>query len=87
MRTSIITSIAAAFALSLSGAAFADRGDKVSFEDLDRNGDGYVYREDIPADHELAQLFASYDMDQDGRLSRTEFNVYKGAAEVEESEE
>lgn len=87
MRKTMMTAIAAAFALGLSGAAFAKDHGKTSFEDLDKNNDGYIYREDIPSDHELARLFASYDMDQDGRLSRAEFNVYKGASETEESEE
>lgn len=87
MRKTMMTAITAAFTLGLSGAAFADDKDKTSFEKLDKNGDGYVNREDIPADHELARLFASYDLDQDNRLSRSEFNVYMGASEVEESEE
>lgn len=60
-----------------------DTGADVSFEELDANGDGHVYQADIPADHELANLFAQYDLDGDGRLSRAEFDLYAGENDVE----
>ena len=60
-----------------------DTGADVSFEELDADGDGQVNQTDIPADHELANLFAQYDADGDGRLSRTEFDLYAGETDME----
>jgi hypothetical protein len=88
MNTTKLTSLAAIAVLGLSGAAFAaGDGEKVTFETLDKNGDGFVERTDVPADHDLSTMFASYDLDQDNRLSATEFDSYSGASEVEEAEE
>ncbi|MGY6519073.1 MAG: EF-hand domain-containing protein [Lysobacteraceae bacterium] len=92
MNTFNRTLIASACALGLSaGAAIAgddwneepsyhgvETTESVTFEELDRNGDGFIYREDVPADHELAALFAQYDLDGDGRLNRDEFAMYAG---------
>lgn len=60
-----------------------DTGADVSFEELDADGDGHVNQADIPADHELANLFAQYDADGDGRLSRAEFDLYAGQTDNE----
>lgn len=60
-----------------------DTGADVSFEELDVNGDGYIHQADVPADHELANLFAQYDLDGDGRLSRAEFELYAGEDNVD----
>lgn len=87
MNMTKLTSLAALAALGLSGAALAGDGEKVTFETLDKNGDGFVERTDVPADHDLSTMFASYDLDQDNRLSATEFDSYSGASEVEEAEE
>jgi Ca2+-binding EF-hand superfamily protein len=91
----------ATFALGLSATALAnddwmqepsyhgeqDVGAEVSFDELDVNGDGYVYQADVPAEHELATLFAQYDLDRDGRLSRAEFALYAGDDEETEPAE
>jgi len=61
-----------------------DPGADVSFEELDVNGDGYIYQADIPAGHELANLFAQYDLDGDGRLSRAEFALYAGRDDADD---
>lgn len=67
--------LAAAVAFGLSSLAMA--GDGRSFQSLDSNNDGYVTRDEIPADHELAASFSSYDTDGDGRLNQSEFDAYK----------
>lgn len=87
MNKTIFTSFTAIAALGLAGASIAAGDQKVTFESLDKNNDGYVERTDIPADHDLANLFASYDMDQDNRLSSVEFDRYLGQDEAEEAEE
>lgn len=86
-KASIITSLSAIAALGLSGISLAAGDEKTTFESLDTNSDGYVERTDIPADHDLANLFASYDIDQDNRLSAVEFERYLGMDEAEEAEE
>jgi hypothetical protein len=54
---------------------------KPKFEELDVNRDGAIAKVEIPADHELATLFASFDYNRDERLSRTEFDAYAGEEE------
>jgi hypothetical protein len=61
--------IALAAAFGLSTVALAD--DARSFQSLDANNDGYVARDEIPADHPLAANFSAYDTDADGRSIRT----------------
>ena len=56
----------------------------VSFEDLDGDRDGFVARDEIPADHELARTFTTHDADGDGRLSAGEFDSYQSDAETTE---
>ena len=91
--------LAAALALVLSGAALAQSPQPAtdptmdpapadtSFEQLDKDADGYVVKTDIPAEHELALQFAIADSDKDSRLSRAEFDAYVDAPEEEEAEE
>ncbi len=86
MKTPTLSILVAAASFGLASVAFAAGGDKVSFEKLDTNNDGYVERADIPADHELAALFANYDLDRDNRLSASEFQAYTGEREQEEGE-
>jgi len=91
------TAVAAAFALALSGAAIAqndfdpvmaeEHAVEVTFEQLDINGDGYIYKSDVPADHELSLQFAIADANQDSRLDRDEFNAFMDQPEEEEAEE
>ena len=73
--------------IGLAGSAFAAGDQKVTFEQLDTNADGFIDRSDVPTDHELARLFDSYDMDGDNRLSMVEFRNYTGESETEEAEE
>ena len=87
MNKTVFTSFAAISILGLASTSIAAGDEKITFESLDKNNDGYVERTDIPADHDLANLFASYDMNQDNRLSAVEFNRYLGQDEAEEAEE
>lgn len=97
-KPTVSSALAAAFALALSGAAFANdpvphdptatpAQAETTFEQLDKDGDGYVAQTDIPAEHALNIEFAMADADQDGRLSRTEFNDFTAEPEEEEAEE
>ncbi len=59
--------------------------DVPTFEQLDADRDGMIAKAEVPADHELTTLFASFDNDGDENLSRTEFDEY--ATEDEEEAE
>ncbi len=72
----------AAVAFGFSTLALADDGR--SFQSLDANNDGYVARDEIPADHKLAVNYSSYDTDADGRLSQSEFDAYKSSKQHDE---
>jgi Ca2+-binding EF-hand superfamily protein len=56
---------------ALVGTAWAD--DVPSFEALDKDGDGYVSREEAAAAPGLVERFSTLDQDGDGRLSRAEY--------------
>lgn len=64
-----------------AGNEGSDKDMTPSFDSLDRNRDGMLAREELPADHHLRQKFDSIDKDSDGRLSRTEYDAYKGKKE------
>ena len=89
--------IAAGLALALSGAAFAQSeppaqdpmsdappAAQVTFDQLDKDADGFVAKSDVPAGHPLALQFAQADTDQDARLSRSEFDAFGNPVEEEE---
>jgi hyperosmotically inducible protein len=50
---------------------------RADFVALDRNGDGYLSRFEANADKEIAKRFASFDLDNDGRLSEKEYVLAK----------
>jgi len=58
----------------LSGPAW---GAGNSFQDMDRNGDGKLSREEI--DQAAARVFKENDKNGDGALSKSEFDQIKGA--------
>jgi hypothetical protein len=72
-------------------------GASAGFDELDRNKDGVVTPEELPASHELSRLFADFDRDGDNSLSRAEFDLYmrgdtgtsvaEGTGDDEEDEE
>ena len=43
------------------------------FNQLDRDGDGYLSNAELAAKHEFASVGKTLDRDDDGRVSRTEF--------------
>lgn len=49
---------------------------RAKFANLDRNRDGYLKREELPADHMLSQDFDNVDLDEDKRLSLAEVAEY-----------
>lgn len=87
MNKLTLTLASAIASIGLAGAAVAAGDQKVTFEQLDTNSDGFIDRSDVPADHELARLFDNYDMDGDDRLSMVEFRGYTGESETEEADE
>lgn len=100
--TKLPAALTAAFALALSGATFAATpppvdapmtGDPLDaqvdegFDQLDRDGDGFIVVTDVPPEHALALQFAVADLDRDQRLSRDEFDAFQEDPEEEEAEE
>jgi Ca2+-binding EF-hand superfamily protein len=72
------------------------RGEIKAFADLDSNSDGYVARTDLEAGSPLLAVFDQYDTDNDGRLSRAEYDTWvafhtsgtaRGALSLGEEEE
>lgn len=87
-----LTAIAAAFAFG--SVAFANEPAppidptmqtevKPSFDSLDTNKDGQIAKAEVPVEHELNTLFASFDRNADQQLSRVEFDEYSEEDEEE----
>ncbi|TQM17257.1 EF hand domain-containing protein [Pseudoxanthomonas sp. 3HH-4] len=47
-----------------------------SFQDLDRNADGAISKDEAAVDPPLAQVFGTLDQDADGRLTSEEYAVH-----------
>ena len=47
-----------------------------TFDDLDRNRDGFVARDEVPVTHDIARAWAILDENLDNRLAREEFVAY-----------
>lgn len=62
--------------MAIAGAAWA--GEVPAFDDLDRDGDGYLSREDTVAVPGLPDHFSVFDLDDDSRLSRSEYAIVEG---------
>lgn len=58
-----------------------------SFDELDRNNDGLLTQQEVPADHELANLFARYDHDGDLGINSSEYALYMEGDESVASED
>jgi hypothetical protein len=60
----------------LTGPAWADdAGSDARFSELDRNGDGFVSRDEGRDAEELNTRFSELDANNDGKLSRDEYAV------------
>lgn len=51
----------------------------IHLQELDRNGDRFIARDELEADHRLMMNFATYDTNTDGRISEAEFAAYMQA--------
>lgn len=49
-----------------------DADTRIDFESVDRNNDGYITRDELPADHPLTVRFEDMDSNGDERLSPDE---------------
>ncbi len=67
--------MAIALMLAFSAAAWAQKkgtGNQ-AFDELDKNRDGYLSRQEAAGDKELAKRFAKFDANKDGRLDLDEY--------------
>jgi Ca2+-binding EF-hand superfamily protein len=53
-----------------------NQGEAIQFNKLDRNADGVLTPDELPANHELLLHFADYDRNGDGHISTHEFSEY-----------
>jgi len=58
-------------------AATADSG--MSFEDMDKNKDGSITKDELADTEMLSQHFAAADKDGDGKLSKAEVDAHRAA--------
>lgn len=63
--------------LSVSAFAGEPGMDQASFDALDKNADQKLSAAEVAGDAKLAQSFAKADQNQDGYLSRAEYDAYK----------
>lgn len=72
--TPLIALSVSALAISALSAQTPDPDDgaRIDFESVDRNNDGYITRDELPADHPLTVRFESLDSNGDERLSPDE---------------
>jgi osmotically-inducible protein OsmY len=71
MDKRLVIALAAAFA-SVAWAQKKGTGN-AAFDALDKNQDGFLSRQEVVGDKELAKRFAKFDANKDGRLNVDEF--------------
>ena len=60
-----------------SGSDYSSSMAAADFDELDRNGDGYLDEEELQNAQNISEQQSQLDQDQDGRLSRTEFAAFE----------
>lgn len=67
--------LAAAMIVACASSAWAQKSKSgnSAFDAIDKNRDGYLSKEEVAGDKELAKRFANFDADKDGRLNVNEF--------------
>jgi len=65
--------LATALALAFAATALAKETGNQAFDALDKNHDGFLSKQEVAGEKELAKRFAKFDANKDGRLSVDEF--------------
>jgi len=68
-----LTVIAVILAFSVAAWAQKKGTGNQAFDALDKNQDGFLSRQEVAGEKELAKRFAKFDADKDGRLNVDEF--------------
>jgi Ca2+-binding EF-hand superfamily protein len=80
LRTVLFAALAALVVAATSARANDDAGSDARFNELDRNGDGFVSRDEGRDADELNTRFSELDANNDGKLSRDEYAVLQREA-------
>jgi Ni/Co efflux regulator RcnB len=90
IRTLIALAVAGAFALPMATSAAGDMtadkkaatgaGRDARFDELDRNHDGFISRDEGKDAEELNTRFSELDVNNDNKLSREEYNALSKSA-------
>lgn len=68
-----LLAVAMIAALASSAWAQKSKSGNSGFDAIDKNRDGYLSKEEVAGDKELAKRFTKFDADKDGRLNVEEF--------------
>ncbi len=71
------TGTGAATAQSEGGAGAAGASQQTAFADMDKNGDGYISKDEAQSNAQLNDQWAQADTNADDRLSRAEFSAFE----------
>jgi len=64
--------------LTAQSNAQLDKGTmSLKFDELDKNRDGFITKDEVPATLELSTSFVNFDDNADGKLSKDEYAKYK----------
>ncbi len=65
--------IAVALIAAFSSASWAQKVSNQAFDILDKNRDGFLSKEEVAGNRELAKRFVKFDANKDGKMSVDEF--------------
>ena len=80
LRTCLFAAFASLLVAATPARAGGDAGSDARFNELDRNGDGLVSRDEGRDAEELNTRFSELDANNDGKLSRDEYAVLQREA-------